>query len=360
MQSCCLPANGYTVDAYDAQGRLLGSQAVTLVTQAFVLNASATANNATAIDVVYSANAPVVAYVVKRDGAIIYSGSNAALTEGTLLPSTTYQYTIEAYDAQNRLLGSQTASATTPAFELNLTGDSSAFDTVALAYSSNGTVARYEVKRGAANVYAGTNTQFTDTALQPGTTYSYTVEAYDANNRLLGAQSMTVTTETFDLTLTATPTNLTTITLDYSANGTVAKYVLKRSPQTIYQGTNTSYTDAGLNSRKTYTYILEAYDAQGNLLGSESVTLSTQFALHVTNLATTDSITVAYHATGADAANLSYYVVKRDNVIVYQGTDTLYTDRGLDAKTKYRYTVEAYDAQGRILGSQKLNIKTLR
>jgi len=79
---------------------------------------------------------------------------------------------------------------------VSLTANSSTPSTMELTYGANVSVAKFVVKRGTTVLSCpptGTNLSCQDQGLTPGTSYTYTVEAYDANNNLIDSQFATVT-----------------------------------------------------------------------------------------------------------------------------------------------------------------------
>jgi hypothetical protein len=64
-----------------------------------------------------------------------------------------------------------------------------------LTFAGNGLVTKYVVKRDGKEIYNGTNITFTDMGLITKTNYSYTFEAYDKDNHLLGAETAVLPTK---------------------------------------------------------------------------------------------------------------------------------------------------------------------
>ncbi len=155
---------------------------------------------------------------------------------------------------------------------------------------------------------------FTDTNLQPNTTYSYTVEAYDISNPVnvsISSAPTTVTTpKTPDTTPPSQPTNLGAlpvgngqISLHWTAStdnvGLVA-YVLYRngSGLAFVSPTATSYIDSSVSGNTIYSYYIVAYDTTGNK-STNSTTASTTTTAVINPAVTyvygtvTDSVTKA-------------------------------------------------------------------
>ena len=88
---------------------------------------TATAASATQVNLAWQAssdNVGVTGYTIYRDNASIttVSGSTLSYTDNTAMPTTTYAYTVDAFDATgNHSAQSSPASVTTPAMPSSLT-----------------------------------------------------------------------------------------------------------------------------------------------------------------------------------------------------------------------------------------------
>jgi chitodextrinase len=122
-----------------------------------------------------------------------------------------------------------------------------------------------------------TGTTYSDTGLTLGTSYSYRVQAVDTAGNVSAfstVASATTTTQsdtqppTVPTNLTATPVAPTQINLSWTAsvdNVGVAGYVIYRNGAKVVAITATTYSDASLTPATTYSYIVVAYDAAGNV-----------------------------------------------------------------------------------------------
>jgi chitodextrinase len=136
----------------------------------------------------------VVGYKVYRNGTQI-----ATVTSGTsynntgLSPSTTYSYTVSAYDAAgNNSAQSSSVSRTTsaapdttaPTVPTNLVASVISSSQINLSWTASTDavgVTGYKVYRGGTQIATVTGgTSYNNTGLSPSTTYTYTVSAYDA------------------------------------------------------------------------------------------------------------------------------------------------------------------------------------
>ena len=150
-------------------------------------------------------------YGVYRNGSRIgtTAAGSTSWTDGSLVPSTTYSYTVSAYDpAGNNSAQSSSAPATTLASSdtvpptvpgnLHVTGTSSSRISLAWnASNDNIGVSGYKVFRNGALVGTSPGTSYADSGLTASTTYTYSVSAYDgAGNNSASTTSINASTGT--------------------------------------------------------------------------------------------------------------------------------------------------------------------
>ncbi len=182
---------------------------------------TATAVSAGRIDLAWTGstdNVGVTGYKIFRDGAQIATSTSTSYSDRTALPSTTYTYTVQAYDAAgNTSPASDPAGATTPAdttaptVPTNVTAAAAGPTQVNVSWTASTDdvgVSSYAVLRNNVQVGTTASTSFADTTAAPATTYTYTVVALDAAGNASAASSgATVTTPAQTTTLTFTPTD---------------------------------------------------------------------------------------------------------------------------------------------------------
>ena len=158
-----------------------------------------------------------ISYKVYRNGSQV-GGTSAGITsysDSNLSPSTTYSYTVSAYDpAGNSSAQSVSASATTsgapppdttpPSVPTGLTATAASSSQVNLSWTAStdpdntSSQISYKVYRNGSQV-GGTSagiTSYSDSNLSPSTTYSYTISAYDpAGNSSAQSVSASATTQ---------------------------------------------------------------------------------------------------------------------------------------------------------------------
>ena len=171
---------------------------------------TATPNGPQEIDLSWTAatpgTSPVTGYQVTRNGTVIATTAGTVYDDTATAPSTTYQYTVTAIDA-NQLASppSSPATATTlpavpPSPPTGLSGSATGPTVVSLSWTPAvaGTlpVTGYTILRNGVAVGSTTGaTSFTDTGLSPNTSYDYTVISTDtAGNASTPSADFDVTT----------------------------------------------------------------------------------------------------------------------------------------------------------------------
>jgi chitodextrinase len=228
-----------------------------------------------------SDNVGVAGYRVSRNGSQVATTSGTSWNDSGLAASTTYSYSVVAYDAAGNTSGAATASGATsgdtqaPSAPSNLSATPGS-TSVALSWSAasdNVGVAGYRVNRDGTQVAQVTGTSWTDTGRTAGATYVYAVVAFDAAGNVSGAATKSVTLPTVDtqpptapvLTVTVN-TRSTQVTLRWTAstdNVGVAGYRVYRDGVLVKTTTKLSVTLK--KQQGTWTYWVVAFDRAGNV-----------------------------------------------------------------------------------------------
>jgi chitodextrinase len=317
---------------------------------------SANASSATQVDLAWQAssdNVGVAGYTVYRDNTLLTTvpGTSLSYSDDTVSPSTTYNYSIDAFDAAgNHSAASSSVSATTPAIPSSLS-----FSVGADTYVNSGSptsnygsatvwrvdgspdlhaylrftvqgLAGYPVKNAYLMVYANTSSSIGIDALSVAdNTWDENTVTYDtapALGNLLGS-SNTLTSGSW-VTIDVTPY--------ITGEGTYSFGITTPGSSTLSFAAKESGTNAAL-----LVVDLAIQDTQAPSVPT-GLTASASSATQV-DLAWQPS---------SDNVGVTGYDIYRDNALITTVTgDTLsYTDSTVLDSSTYAYTVDAFDAAG--------------
>jgi chitodextrinase len=172
--------------------------------------------------------------------------------------------------------GNLAATAVAPG-RINLTWNAS---------TDNVGVVGYQVFRNNVQIATASTNSYSDTTLQPQTTYTYKVIAFDAGGNFSAASNNASATTPSDTTAPTAPTNLShTITslgqvsLTWTASTddvAVTGYKVFRNGTQIATTSVASHIDTTVAGNTTYDYYVTAFDSVGNNSGhSNTVTVTT-------------------------------------------------------------------------------------
>ncbi|EFM09891.1 alpha amylase catalytic region [Paenibacillus curdlanolyticus YK9] len=328
-------------------------------------------------------NIAVTGYEIYRDGVLKGTSATPSYTDTTVQPSTTYSYTVKAYDAAgNKSALSSILPITTPVAGTNSVTVyyKQGYTTPFIHYRPvGGTWTTAPGVAMPASEVAGYN-KFTvnvGDATQLEAVFNNGSGTWDNNGGLnykfnLGTWTFNAGTITAggptggDPTAPTTPTNVTagtvtatSVPLTWTAstdNVGVTGYEVYRDG--VLKGTTatTSYTDTTAVANTTYVYTVKAYDAAGNKsTASTGLTVTTPSGvdtqaptspINVTaGTVTTTTVPLTWTAS-SDNVGVTGYEVYRDGVLKGTTATASYTDTTAVANTTYVYTVKAYDAAG--------------
>jgi chitodextrinase len=333
-------------------------------------------------------NVAVTGYRIYRNGVLRATLSNVSVhVDNTgISASTTYSYTVQAFDAAGNASAQSTAAIVTtpptpdtvaPSTPTGLVATAVSASRINLSWSpstDNVAVTNYRVFRnGALLLSLGNVTAYQDSSLIAGTTYTYAIRALDAAGNISGqsAQASATTSPALDTTPPTTPTNLvgnavspTRIDISWSPstdNDAVANYRVYRNGVLAATPTSTTYQNTGLSPATTYSYRVDAIDATGNASGlSAAVTVTTPSApdttapttpAGLTAIAASDSrINLSWVAATDNVGVTGYRIFRNGSLLDTVGNVTTYANTGLAASTTYSYAVRALDAAGNVSG----------
>ncbi len=330
----------------------------------------------------------VSGYHVYRNGSLIGSPGGTSYTDTGLTVSSSYTYTVSAYDAaantsnQSAPFLTTSSNDTTPPTIPASPHTTAVFDTSAsLAWSASTddvAVTGYKIYRDGTLIGTSAAASYNDTGLSPVTDYTYNIESYDAaSNTSVYSADLAVRTA-FDTTPPTVPAGLamtartdTSISLSWTAatdNVAVSGYDLYRDSVLLTSTVGTSFTDSGLAVDTSYSYQVRAHDGSSNHSAQSAAlavrtlpdTVLPAAPSGLSSLSqTTTTIDVTWNMATDDVAVASYNVY-RDGGLVASVTGTDYTDSGLHYNQQYRYTVRTVDASNnQSPASPALDIATL-
>jgi fibronectin type 3 domain-containing protein len=270
-------------------------------------------------------------------------------------------------------IGSSTNSLNPPT---NLTATAASAGSITLGWTDNATSeAGYAVERSAnggtwtviAPALPANSTAYQDATVQPGTSYSYRVRAFDATSN--SAYSNLATVTTFPAppgSLAASAVSSSRIDLSWSNVAGETGYKVERSTngttwaQLATTGTDvTTYQDLSVVANTTYSYRVRASNGGGDSSYSPTATATTPGS--VTNpLATPGNLTVTNVAGNQinlqwkdNTTNESGYQIERSSdggttwtvlSSALSANSTTYYDARVAAGTSYSYRVRAFNA----------------
>jgi hypothetical protein len=317
----------------------------------------------------WTASSGATSYDVYRNGSLYYSGLtgtqflNTAVTAGT-----TYTYYVKARNAYGST-DSNTVTVTAPScgaspgpFSLTATPEcSGGSPQVRLNWTASSGATSYDVYRNGSLYYSGlTGTQFLNTAVTAGTTYTYYVKARNAYGST-DSNTVTVTAPSCGaspgpFSLTATPEcsgGSPQVRLNWTASSGATSYDVYRNGSLYYSGlTGTQFLNTAVTAGTTYTYYVKARNAYGST-DSNTVTVTAPscgaspgpFSLTATPECSGGSPQVRLNWTASSGA--TSYDVYRNGSLYYSGlTGTQFLNTAVTAGTTYTYYVKARNAYG--------------
>jgi chitodextrinase len=327
-------------------------------TQAPSIPAGLTANvaSATQVNLAWQAstdNVGVTGYTIYRDNVAISTvpGSSLSFIDYTALPSTTYAYALDAYDAAgNHSAQSSPASVTTPAMPTSLT-----FTVGADTYVNSGSPT---TNYGSATVWRVDGSpdlhaylRFTVQGLAGYTIQSAYLKVYSNSSSSLGITALAVADNTWGET-TVTYNNAPALGSSLASSGAITAsswVILNVSPYITGEGTYSF----GVTSPGTSTLSFAAKES-----GVNAAQLVVNLAVPDTqapsvpagltaNAASATQVNLAWQASTDNVGVTGYTIYRNSSVLnTVSGTLLSFTDTTAQPSTTYSYTVDAFDAAG--------------
>ena len=325
-------------------------------------------------------NVGVTGYTTYQAGAGASTGTKTSSTVSGLACGTSYAFSVDAYDAAGNHSGrsaslnvatSACADTAAPSVPSGLASAGATTSTVSLAWSAstdNVGVTGYTTYSNGTSAGAGAGTSYTVTGLACGTSYAFSVDAYDgAGNHSAPTSALNASTSTCpDTTAPSVPAGLystgatqTSVSLAWGAstdNVGVSGYTTYSNGVSAGTGAGTSSSVTGLACGTSYAFAVDAYDAAGNHSGRSAILNASTSACPDT---AAPSVPAGLASTGATASSVSLgwsastdnvgvagYTTYRGGASAGTGTGTSYTVSGLACGSSYAFSVDAYDAAG--------------
>jgi chitodextrinase len=337
-----------------------------------------------------SGGSGLAGYKIYRSGTQIATTASTSYSNTGLSASTSYSYTVAAYDnAGNTSAQSVAASATTqaapdttaPSVPTGLAASAVSSSQINLSWtaatdSGGSGLAGYKIYRNGTQIATTASTSYSNTGLSASTSYSYTVAAYDnAGNTSAQSVAASATTQAAaDTTAPSIPTGLTAyagscshnvitwnVSTDTGGSG-LKGYNLYRNGVFLKQvaAPALTTTDTGLAASTSYAYAVAAVDNAGNESAKSAAVNATTPACPdnppTASLTTpTSGATLSGTATFAGSATDDIGVTKVEfwcdgSVLLGTATTAPYNaavNTTTMANGTYSFTCKAYDTTGK-------------
>ena len=326
-------------------------------------------NITSGVQVKWSKVTGATGYIVYHKGAgkgwariaDIKDGSTVNYTDTTAASGTTYTYTVRAYNKDTMSDWNSTKSLMRIS-DTTLTGASNITSGVQVKWSKvTGATGYIVYRKGAgkgwgriADIKSGSTVSYTDTTAASGTTYTYTVRAY--NGSTMGDWHSAKSQMRLSDTTVSGASNITYgVQVKWSRVTGATGYIVYRKGAgkgwgriaDIKSGSTVSYIDKTAASGTTYTYTVRAYN--GSTMGDWHSTRSVK-RLSDPKLTSAYKVSGGINVRWTGVTGATGYIVYRKSgsgswgriANIKSGSTVSYTDRTAKAGTTYTYTVRAY------------------
>ncbi len=337
----------------------------------------------------------VAGYTLYRNGKRVGTTTQTSYAFGKLRCARSYTLAVDAYTASGThsakvavtatTAACTTADTTPPGTPGGLVSTGSTATSVSLAWSASsdnvGTVG-YDVFTNGTRSGSTTSLSYTVSGLACGTSYSFSVDAYDAAGNVSARGNIAAATSAcaapLDTLPPSTPTGLvvsgstqTSISVGWSPsvdNVGVTGYGLYRNGTRVTNVATPGATFSSLTCGTTYTLGVDAYDAAGNRSATTTLAAATAACpadttppsaptgLSVTGQAGT-SVSLAWNAS-TDNVGVTGYGLYRDGTLIGTAPSPSGTFSSLTCGTTYTFAVDAFDAAGNRSAATPLSAST--
>ena len=326
-------------------------------------------NITSGVQVKWSKVTGATGYIVYHKGAgkgwariaDIKDGSTVNYTDTTAESGTTYTYTVRAYNKDTMSDWNSTKSLMRIS-DTTVTGASNITSGVQVKWSQvTGATGYIVYRKGAgkgwgriADIKSGSTVSYTDTTAASGTTYTYTVRAYNKDT-MSDWNSTKSLMRISDTTVTGASNITSGVQVKWSQVTGATGYIVYRKGAgkgwgriaDIKSGSTVSYTDTTAASGTTYTYTVRAYN--GSTMGDWHSAKSVK-RLSDPKLTSASKVSGGINVRWTGVTGATGYIVYRKSgsgswgriADIKSGSTVSYTDRTAKAGTTYTYTVRAY------------------
>ena len=327
-------------------------------------------NITSGVQVKWSQVTGATGYIVYRKGAgkgwariaDIKDGSTVNYTDTTAASGTTYTYTVRAYNNDTMSDWNSTKSLMRIS-DTTLTGASNITSGVQVKWSQVTGATGYIVYRKSgsgswgriADIKSGSTVSYIDKTAASGTTYAYTVRAY--NGSTMGDWHSAKSVKRLSDTTVSGASNVTSgVQVKWSKVTGATGYIVYRKSGSgswgriadIKSGSTVSYIDKTAASGTTYAYTVRAYN--GSTMGDWHSTKSVK-RLSDPKLTSASKVSGGINVRWTGVTGATGYIVYRKSgsgswgriADIKSGSTVSYTDRTAKAGTTYTYTVRAYN-----------------
>ena len=314
------------------------------------------------------------------DGIVVFNTTNTdkeefTFTDTSLYPYTIYEYKIRASNSKGhtdsswlRIETGQSAPTGLEKPKLYYVGNK--HDELRITWEEpvrpNGVLQNYKLRRNDSVPWSFTPDEpkeFIDRNLVAFTWYAYSVTACNGGGCSTSEPAYIQTQETSPLVVVEpkveaiSSTELhVSWTVPKITNGQIRTFYLKVDNITKYTGLNLEYRLTGLTPYQLYEFVLSAC-TNGGCKDSLSVFARPKEDMPQRQLPpslivlSSTSIEVTWDPPQSPNGIIIKYELRRNGDLIESRITTRYTDYGLEAGTKYGYTVTAYNAIGHVVSS---------
>ena len=315
-----------------------------------------------------------ITYTVLRDGVAVATTTTGDYLDDNLTAGTSYTYVIRAANSAGGSADSAPVTAwTLPGVPSSVTA-AGTDNSVKVTWAAVPGATSYTVYQCAGagctpTAIAGStaSTSYTATGLALGTVYSFTVAASNAAGAGAASDVASAATKPNAVTLSATA-NPRQVVLTWTAAPTATSYVVLRDGVQVAEvATGRTFTDSDVAGGRVFTYAVQAKNAAGLSLPSNTVSTSTapDSPTGLIGDPTSTTVALSWVANGAT----TYQVFRCAGACQPADTDLVttigsgstksFTDTGLTALSQYTYTVKAGNGTGWSAMSAPLTVTTV-